>query len=924
MADYNFREIEKKWQNYWETSQTFNAQADPNQEKFYALDMFPYPSGAGLHVGHPLGYIASDIVSRYKRLKGYNVLHPMGYDSFGLPAEQYAIQTGQHPAVTTEENISRYTQQLKNIGFAFDWAKEVRTSDPSYYKWTQWIFMQLFNSYYDRKEDKAKTIADLIRAFEEEGTKEIDAVCDDETPSFTAEEWKSFSEKKQQEILLNYRLAFLAETTVNWCAELGTVLSNDEVKDGFSERGGHPVERKKMMQWSMRITAYAERLLDGLETIDWPEPVKEMQRNWIGRSIGAEMDFQVKDHDVSIKVFTTRIDTIFGVTYLALAPENELVRQLVTPAEDQNVAEYIQSAKNRSERERMSDVKTISGVFTGSYAINPFNQEQIPIWVADYVLAGYGTGAVMAVPAHDERDYNFAKHFGLEIRQVIEGDMEQGSFPGKGGTIMNSGFLNGLQMQDAMNKAIEFLEANKIGKGKIQYRMRDAIFTRQRYWGEPLPVYFKDGLPYLIDEKDLPLVLPEVDKYLPTEDGAPPLGRAKNWVYKTPEGTFPLELSTMPGWAGSSWYFFRYMDPTNNTEFVNKDVQEYWQNVDLYIGGSEHATGHLLYSRFWTKFLFDRGCVSVEEPFKKMINQGMIQGRSNFVYRIKGTNQFVSYHLKDSYDTSSMHVDVNMVYNDQLDLDQFRAWRKDLAAATFILEDGKYICGAEVEKMSKSKYNIVNPDDVIERYGADTLRLYEMFLGPLEQFKPWNINGIDGVFKFLKKLWRLYHDQDGKLSVSEEAPNKQELKALHKLIKKAEEDMNDYSFNTSVSSFMICVNELTALKCNKRAILEPLAIVISPYAPHISEELWSLMRHGQSIIHASFPQHKDEYLVEDVHEYPISINGKVRLKLPLPISLSKEEIEATAMENETVQKWLEGKTPKKVIVVPNKIVNIVL
>ena len=924
MADYNFKEIEKKWQNHWDTAQTFNAKVDPDRKKFYVLDMFPYPSGAGLHVGHPLGYIASDIISRYKRSLGYNVLHPMGYDSFGLPAEQYAIQTGQHPAITTEENINRYTQQLKNIGFAFDWGKEVRTSDPSYYKWTQWIFMQLFNSYYDKKEDKAKSIDDLIHAFEINGTQGIDAVCDEDTPSFTADQWKGFSEKTQQEILLHYRLTFLAETTVNWCAELGTVLSNDEVKDGFSERGGHPVERKKMMQWSMRITAYADRLLQGLEKLDWSEPIKEMQRNWIGRSTGAEMVFKVKGHDLHIKVFTTRIDTIYGVTYLALAPESDLVEQLVTDEQRATIEEYITTAKNRSERERMSDVKTISGAFTGSYAVNPFNQEEIPIWVADYVLAGYGTGAVMAVPAHDERDYNFARHFGLEIRQVIEGSMEEGSFPGKGGTIMNSDFLNGLEMQDAMDKAIAFLEEKKIGKGKIQYRMRDAIFTRQRYWGEPLPVYFKEGMPYLIEEKDLPLVLPEVDKYLPTEDGAPPLGRAKNWTYQTDEGEFPLELSTMPGWAGSSWYFFRYMDPKNDQELVDKKAQEYWGAVDLYIGGSEHATGHLLYSRFWTKFLYDRGYVNVDEPFKKMINQGMIQGRSNFVYRIKGTNQFVSYKLKDNYDTTAMHVDVSLVHNDQLDLERFKQWRNDLAEATFILEDGKYICGAEVEKMSKSKYNVVNPDDVIERYGADTLRLYEMFLGPLEQFKPWNTNGIDGVFKFLKKLWRLYHDQDGNLNLSDEAPTAEELKVLHKTIKKAQEDMEEYSFNTSVSNFMICVNELTALKCNKKAILEPLAIVVSPYAPHIAEELWSLMEHSGSIVEAAYPTFNPAYLEENVHEYPVSINGKVRVKLPLAVNLSKEEIEAQALENEVVQKWLEGKSPKKVIVVPKKIVNIVL
>ncbi|TDK41657.1 leucine--tRNA ligase [Algoriphagus formosus] len=924
MADYKFRDIEQKWQGYWKEKGTFKAEVDPNRPKFYSLDMFPYPSGAGLHVGHPLGYIASDIVSRFKMLKGFNVLHTMGYDSFGLPAEQYAIQTGQHPAITTEQNIARYTEQLKNIGFAFDWDREVRTSDPSYYKWTQWIFMQLFNSYYDLDADKAVSIDSLVSRFEKEGNASVKAVCDEETPTFSSSDWNGFSEKERQEMLLRYRLTFLAETTVNWCPALGTVLSNDEVKDGFSERGGHPVERKKMMQWSMRITAYADRLLKGLDKVDWSEPIKEMQRNWIGKSIGAEMVFRVKDSDKKIKVFTTRVDTIYGVTYLALAPESDLAAELITEDQRKTAEAYIQVAKNRSERERMSDVKTISGAFTGSYAINPFNGEEIQIWVADYVLAGYGTGAVMAVPAHDERDYNFAKHFGLEIRQVIEGSMENGSFPGKGGLIINSGFLSGLYMKEAMEKAIEFLEEKGIGKGKIQYRMRDAIFTRQRYWGEPLPVYFKDGLPYLIEEKDLPLVLPEVDKYLPTEDGEPPLGRAKDWTYKTADGEYPLELSTMPGWAGSSWYFFRYMDPKNDSVFADKAKTDYWGSVDLYIGGSEHATGHLLYSRFWTKFLFDLGVVSIDEPFQKMINQGMIQGRSNFVYRIKGTNQFVSYGLKDQYDTSAMHVDVNIVYNDQLNLDKFKAWRPDLADAEFILEDGKYICGAEVEKMSKSKYNVVNPDDIIERYGADTLRLYEMFLGPLEQFKPWNTNGIDGVFKFLRKLWNLYHNASGEFAVSDEKASKEELKALHKAIKKMEEDMENYSFNTSVSSFMICVNELTALKCNKREVLEPLAILISPYAPHIAEELWSLLGQAESITNATFPEFKEEYLVESDFEYPVMINGKMRSKISLPLDLGKDEIEKAALADSNVQKWLEGKAPKKVIVVPGKIVNLVV
>ncbi|PRY84550.1 leucine--tRNA ligase [Mongoliibacter ruber] len=924
MADYNPQVIEKKWQQYWEQNQIFNAKVDPSKPKFYSLDMFPYPSGAGLHVGHPLGYIASDIITRYKRLQGFNVLHPMGYDSFGLPAEQYAIQTGQHPAITTEENIKRYTEQLKNIGFAFDWKKEVRTSDPSYYRWTQWIFMQLFNSYYDKTEDKAKSIASLIEKFQAKGNSGINAVCDEDTPEFSADDWNAFSEKEKQEILLKYRLTYLAETTVNWCAALGTVLSNDEVKDGFSERGGHPVERKKMMQWSMRITAYADRLLKGLETVEWNEPIKEMQRNWIGKSTGAEMVFQVKGQDKKIKVFTTRIDTIYGVTYLALAPEHDYVEDLITEDQRATAEAYVEVAKNRSERERMSDVKTISGAFTGSYAINPFNGEEIQIWVADYVLAGYGTGAVMAVPAHDERDYNFAKHFGLEIRQVIEGSMEEGSFPGKGGTIMNSDFLSGLEMKPAMDKAIVFLEEKKIGKGKIQFRMRDAIFTRQRYWGEPLPVYFKDGLPYLIDEKDLPLVLPEVDKYLPTEDGEPPLARAKDWNYTTEEGTYPLERSTMPGWAGSSWYFFRYMDPQNTEKFVDEEIAKYWGAVDLYIGGAEHATGHLLYSRFWTKFLYDIGAVSIKEPFQKMINQGMIQGRSNFVYRVKGSNKFVSLGLKDQYETSAMHVDVNIVHNDQLNLDKFKSWRPDLTDAEFILEDGKYICGAEVEKMSKSKYNVVNPDDIIERYGADTLRLYEMFLGPLEQFKPWNTNGIDGVSKFLKKLWKLYHDNNGNISISEEKASPEELKTLHKTIKKTQEDLENYSFNTSVASFMICVNELTALKCNKREVLEQLAIIVSPYAPHIAEELWTILGQKESIIQATFPAFKEEYLVESSHEYPVSINGKMRAKLTLPLSLTKEEIEKAAMEDSTVQKWVEGKAPKKVIVIPGKIVNIVV
>lgn len=922
MADYNVNEIEKKWQKYWEENDSYKAEIDPSRPKFYALDMFPYPSGAGLHVGHPLGYIASDIVSRYKRLQGFNVLHPMGFDAFGLPAEQYAIQTGQHPAITTEENIKRYKEQLKNIGFSFDWDKEVRTSDPKFYKWTQWIFMQLFNSWYNKSTDKAEPIAKLIEAFEQSGNGQIDAACDEDTPSFTAEEWKGYSEKEQQELLLKYRLAYLANTTVNWCPALGTVLSNDEVKDGFSERGGHPVERKNMMQWMMRISAYAERLLQGLEKIDWPEPLKEMQRNWIGKSVGAEVDFKVAGHDETIRIFTTRMDTIFGATFLVLAPESELVEKLITPEQKAEVLKYVEVAKNRSERERMMDVKHVTGVFTGSYVQHPFSGEKLPIWVADYVLAGYGTGAVMAVPSGDQRDYDFAKHFDLPIVKINDAmQIEEQADATRDGKIINSDFLNGLTPDEAIKKGIEELEQRGIGTAKVNYRMRDAIFTRQRYWGEPLPVYFKDDVPYLMDEKELPLVLPEVDKYLPTEDGAPPLGRAKDW--KTEQG-YAIEMSTMPGWAGSSWYFFRYMDAHNEERFVSKEAQEYWENVDLYIGGSEHATGHLLYSRFWVKFLFDMGLVTVDEPFKKLINQGMIQGRSNFVYRVKNTNKYVSHNLRKDYDTTPLHVDVNIVYNDELNLEKFKAWRPENADAEFILEDGKYICGHEVEKMSKSKYNVVNPDDIIDRYGADTLRLYEMFLGPLEQFKPWNTNGIDGVFKFLRKVWNLFHDEQGNFFVSKEAPTKAELKVLHKTIKKASEDIERYSFNTSVSEFMICVNELTAMKCNKADILSDLIIILSPYAPHIAEELWHKLGNVTSITEASFPTFNESYLVESEHEYPVSVNGKMRAKMSFPLDMPKEDIEKQVLASEAIQKWMEGKSPKKVIIVPKKIVNVVI
>lgn len=927
MAEYNHRDIEPKWQAYWRANETFKASADSSKPKFYSLDMFPYPSGAGLHVGHPLGYIASDIVSRFKRNKGFNVLHPMGFDAFGLPAEQYAIETGQHPAITTKANIERYKEQLKNIGFSFDWDKEVQTCDSAYYKWTQWIFMQVFNSWYNYAAEKAEPIDSLITAFAANGNAGINAACDEDTPAFSAEEWNGWGEAAQQNMLLKYRLTYLSETAVNWCPQLATVLSNDEVKDGFSERGGYPVVRKQMKQWSMRITAYAQRLLDGLEDIDWSEPLKEMQRNWIGKSIGAEMSFPVEGHEQEIKVFTTRIDTIYGVTFLSLAPESDLVAQLTTADQKAEVEAYAEAASNRSERDRMMDVKTISGVFTGSFATNPFNGERIPIWVADYVLAGYGTGAVMAVPCGDQRDYDFAKHFGLPIVPVIkDADISEKADATKDGIMINSGILNGLTCREAIAKAIEFIEEKELGKGKINYRIRDAIFARQRYWGEPVPVYFKNDIPYLVDPADLPVILPEIDKYLPTEDGDPPLGRAENFTY-TPPGeseSYPLELSTMPGWAGSSWYWYRYMDAHNTERFVDKATQEYWGNVDLYIGGSEHATGHLLYSRFWNKILFDLGEVNQEEPFKKLINQGMIQGRSNFVYRVKGTNQFVSKGLKHEYDTIAMHIDISLCRNDELNLEGFKAWRPDLADAEFMLEDGKYHCGWEVEKMSKRYYNVVNPDDIVVRYGADTLRLYEMFLGPLEQFKPWNTNGIDGVRKFLGKLWRLFHNGQGEFEVSDAAPSKEELKSLHKTIKKGQEDIERYSFNTSVSSFMICVNELSAAKCNKRAILEDLIVVISPYAPHITEELWAMLGHTESIAIAPYPTYNEEYLKEDDHEYPISVNGKMRTKLSFPADMSKEDIQAEVMKNEVVQKWLDGKEPKKVIVVPKKIVNIVV
>jgi leucyl-tRNA synthetase len=922
MADYNFQEIEKKWQEKWEASKIFEADTHQNKPKYYVLDMFPYPSGAGLHVGHPLGYIATDIVARYKRIKGFNVLHPMGFDSFGLPAEQYAMQTGQHPAITTEQNINRYKEQLKKIGFSYDWSREIRTSNPDYYKWTQWIFTQLFKHWYNKDKEKAELIEELVKIFETSGNQSVNAARDEDTPVFSADEWKSFSEKAKQEMLLKYRLTYLSETMVNWCPELGTVLANEEVKDGVSERGGYPVIRKKMLQWSMRITAYAERLLAGLDTIDWPEPMKEMQRNWIGKSLGAELTFKVDGKDLELKVFTTRIDTTFGVTFVSIAPEHELIPELTTPDQKADVEKYVEVAKNRSERDRMSDVKTVSGQFTGSYVINPFNGERVPIYIADYVLSGYGTGVVMAVPSSDTRDYAFAKHFNLPIIPVQEGegtDITKEDFDPKKGTMINSGFLNGLTVPEAINKAIEFIEQKGIGKAKINYKMRDSIFGRQRYWGEPIPVsYDSNGMPVIFEDSELPLVLPPIDEYKPTEAGDPPLGRNKEFVARN------IELSTMPGWAGSSWYYLRYMDPKNSERLVGEKEEKYWNQVDLYIGGAEHATGHLLYSRFWNKFLKDIGYVSSEEPFAKLINQGMIQGRSNFVYRIKGTQKYVSYNLRKQYDTTPLHVDVNIVYNDVLDIEAFKAWRPDFANAEFILEDGKYICGSEVEKMSKSLYNVVNPDDIVAKYGADTLRLYEMFLGPLEQFKPWNTNGIEGVFKFLRKLWNLFHDEAGNLSVSDAEPTRDEYKVLHKTIKKVEEDIERFSFNTSVSTFMICVNELSSLKCNKKKILSDLLIVLSPYAPHIAEELWAKLGNTESILKATYPAYKQEYLTEDSFEYPVSINGKMRVKLTLPLSLTNQQIEETVLSNDQVQKWLEGKSPKKVIIVPNKIVNLVI
>ncbi len=921
--EYNFKEVEKKWQSYWQENKTYRVEVDPSKPKYYVLDMFPYPSGAGLHVGHPLGYIASDIYSRYKHLKGFNVLHPMGYDAYGLPAEQYAIQTGQHPAITTEKNIRRYREQMDKIGFSFDWDREIRTCDPEYYKWTQWTFIQMFNSFYCYDEQKAMPITELVKAFEAVGTQGLNVACGEEM-DFTAEEWKNKSTKEQQEILLNYRLAYLADTMVNWCPQLGTVLANDEVKEGLSLRGGYPVVQKKMRQWSLRVSAYAQRLLDGLDNIDWSDSLKDIQRNWIGRSQGADVRFDVKDSDLKLEIFTTRPDTIFGVSFMVLAPESDYVKPLTTPEQADAVAEYLDYVSKRTERERQTEVKKVTGVFTGSYAINPFTNEAIPIWISEYVLSGYGTGAIMAVPGHDGRDYAFAKHFNLPIVPVVDDgeghDMSEGSYDAKAGKMINSGIINGMEVKEAIAYIAGEVEKRGIGKSKINYRLRDAIFSRQRYWGEPFPVYYKDDLPYMLDESKLPLELPEVDKYLPTESGEPPLGRAKNW--KTEDG-YPLELNTMPGFAGSSAYFLRYMDPHNNKALVDHEICNYWKNVDLYLGGSEHATGHLIYARFWNMFLYDLGVACEEEPFKKLINQGMIQGRSNFVYRIQGTNTFVSVGLKDQYKTTEIHVDVNIVKNDVLDQDAFRAWMPEYANAEFILENGKYICGWAIEKMSKSMFNVVNPDTIIEEYGADTLRLYEMFLGPLEFSKPWDTQGIDGVYKFLRKFWRLFQVGED-FSVSDETPSREELKVLHKTIKKVEYDIENFSFNTSIPAFMICTNELTALKCNKRAVLEPLVISLAPFAPHMAEELWSLLVHTQSITKESFPKWEEKFLVEDDFEYPVSFNGKVRFKLSMPLTATNADIEAAVKAAPESTKWLEGKEIKKMIIVPKKIVNIVI
>ena len=923
--EYNHKEIESRWQQRWRDEKVYKTEIDSSRPKYYVLDMFPYPSGAGLHVGHPLGYIASDIYSRYKRLRGFNVLHPMGYDAYGLPAEQYAIQTGQHPEKTTRINIARYREQLDKIGFCYDWDREIKTCDPEFYKWTQWAFIKMFESWYDNDSQKARPVSELIEKFETSGSAGVNAACS-EPMDFTADEWKAMSEKQKSDTLMNYRIAYLGNTMVNWCPALGTVLANDEVSEGVSVRGGHPVEQKLMYQWCLRVSAYAQRLLDGLDTLDWTDSLKETQRNWIGRSEGAEMHFKISGReDVDMVIFTTRADTVFGVTFMVLAPESEYVDVVTTTEQKAAVEAYLDSIKHKTERERMID-KKVSGVFTGAYAVNPLTGKEIPVYVSDYVLAGYGTGAIMAVPAHDSRDYAFAKHFDLPIIPLIEGaDVSEQSFDAKTGKMINSASdrlnLNGLEVKDAIAAAKRYIAEAGIGRVKVNYRLRDAIFSRQRYWGEPFPVYYKDGVPHTMSEDKLPVLLPEIDKYLPTESGEPPLGRAKGWV--TDEG-YPIELNTMPGFAGSSAYYLRYMDPRNDNALVSREADEYWRNVDLYIGGTEHATGHLIYSRFWNKFLFDLGVVCEEEPFKKLINQGMIQGRSNFVYRIKDTNTFVSAGLKANYDVTPIHVDVNIVSNDQLSIEDFRKWRPEFENAEFILEDGKYICGWAVEKMSKSMFNVVNPDDIVERYGADTLRLYEMVLGPLEQSKPWDTNGIDGVNRFLKKLWALYYKGDT-LLVDSSDPSAEALKSLHKLIKKVTADIEAFSYNTSVAAFMICVNELSQLKCHSRAILEPLLIVLAPFAPHIAEELWhSALGHDNTICDAAWPEWNEAYLVESTARYAVSFNGKARFNIEVPADTDADSVRDIALANEAAAKWIEGKTVRKVIVVPGKIVNIVV
>ena len=926
--EYNFVEIEKKWQRFWAENHTFRVTEKSSKPKYYVLDMFPYPSGAGLHVGHPLGYIASDIFTRYKRLKGFNVLHPMGYDAFGLPAEQYAIQTGQHPAKTTEANIARYRQQMDKIGFSYDWEREVRTCDPDYYKWTQWAFLKMFGHYYDKTADKALPIGELVERFAKEGNANVNAACG-EVPTFSAQEWNAFDQRRRSDILMQYRIAYQGETSVNWCPALGTVLANDDVKEGYSVRGGHPVEQKKMKQWQLRVSAYAERLLAGLDKLDWTDALKEMQRNWIGKSQGAEMIFKTvtpgseKQYDMTI--FTTRADTVFGVTFMVLAPESDWVEKLTTAEQKSAVEEYLAFAKKKTERERMAETRKVTGVFTGSYAINPFTGKEVPVWVSEYVLSGYGTGAIMAVPAHDSRDYAFAKEFNLPIIPLIEGcDVSQQSFDAKEGIMCNSGFLSGMSVKEAIPAAIDEVERLGIGRRKINYRLRDAIFSRQRYWGEPFPIYFKEGIATPIPEEELPLRLPEVDKFLPTEQGEPPLARAENWNYKG----YPIEKSTMPGFAGSSAYYLRYMDPSNKSALVSREADEYWRDVDLYIGGTEHATGHLIYSRFWNKFLYDLGYVVEPEPFRKLVNQGMIQGRSNFVYRIVNTNTFVSAGLKDQYETTEIHVDINIVHNDRLDLEAFKRWMPDYANAEFILENGEYICGYAVEKMSKSMFNVVNPDNVCAQYGADTLRLYEMFLGPLEQSKPWDTKGIDGVHRFLKKLWRMVfaddRGEDETLAVTDQKATPAELKILHTLIHKVETDIENFSYNTSVSAFMIALNELSALKCNKREIIEPIVVLLSPFAPHICEELWNRLGHNESISFATFPEYVEAYTVENTFEYPVSFNGKMRFKMTFPKDMPIKEVEKGVIENPQTAKYLDGGSVKKIIVVPCKIINIVV